>query len=285
MLRNRKNIALFLLTGALISMIILAASLSNLQLQDGRPFPEVSNSENILEFYPTSSRAEIDVDPIMRSVVAFSLLLIMIYVAGRLIAFLRIKQILYVLLVVGILLFVVSLLPGVFHRKDAPSFIEYVDIPAVSSVEVMTTPLGQPPQELIWILTIFVVLVMALLGINMLRRWLNPVKEEGDFLDGAQIAVNDLKAGMDLKNVILRCYLQMAHALQEEHGLERSDHMTTQEFEAWLQTKGVPPIPVHQLTVLFEKVRYSNYELNGKDESLAMDSLNEIVRYCRKVDD
>ena len=283
--QKRKKIGLLFLTGALISMILLAASLSNMQLQAGTPFPGAGNSENTFENIIVLPDAGGDTNPVLRGVFAFSLLILMIYVAGRLISFVRIKQILWLLLVVGILFALVSLLPGSTHRQAGPSPTEYIELPAASSAQALTTPLGQPPQGLIWFLTIVIVLVLALLSIKVLRQWLDPTEVEDQLLEEAQDAVNKLKAGMDLKNVILRCYLQMAYALQEEQGIERSDHMTAQEFEAWLEAKGIPPVPVHQLTLLFEKARYSKQELSGDDERLAIDNLNEIIRFCRKEED
>ena len=39
MTQHKKQISLLLLAGALVSLILLAASLSNLQLHSGSPFP------------------------------------------------------------------------------------------------------------------------------------------------------------------------------------------------------------------------------------------------------
>lgn len=282
MLQKRKRMGLLLLTGALISIILLAASLSNMQLKEGSPYPGVVNSENTLELITASPTAGGDANPYLRGVFSFSLLICMIYVAGRLIAFVRIKQILWLLLVVGILFLLVWFLPETRHRQVGALPNEYIELLVTPSAEVLTTPLGKPPQELVWFLAIVVVLGVSLLSIKVLRQWWNPNEKEDQFLEEAQNAVNSFKAGMNLKNVILRCYLQMSHALQEEQGIERSDHMTAQEFEARLAAKGVPHVPVHQLTVLFEKARYSKLELNCDDERLAMDSLNAIIHSCRK---
>ena len=78
--------------------------------------------------------------------------------------------------------------------------------------------------------------------------------------------VNALKEGKKFNNVIISCYLQMSHLLQEEKGMERNNNMTVQEFETWLEVKGVPRVPVHQLTYFFEKIRYGNQPLSKGDE-------------------
>ena len=90
---------------------------------------------------------------------------------------------------------------------------------------------------------------------------------------------------MDLRNVILRCYLRMTRALQEERGIERSQNMTVREFEDWLKYKGFPTVPVRQLTSLFEKVRYGTQPTMKVDEKAAVESLNEIIQYCRRERD
>ena len=101
----------------------------------------------------------------------------------------------------------------------------------------------------------------------------------------AENAVNALKAGENFKNVIIHCYLQMTRALQEEQGIERSNNMTVREFENWLDIKGVPRVPVRQLTYLFEKVRYGKQQMSENDEKMGIESLNEIIKYCRREKD
>jgi hypothetical protein len=42
--------------------------------------------------------------------------------------------------------------------------------------------------------------------------------------------------------------------------------MTTGEFENLLETAGLPHDPIHQLTQLFDAVRYGNWKPNPADE-------------------
>jgi hypothetical protein len=113
------------------------------------------------------------------------------------------------------------------------------------------------------------------------KRWQSSKTIEDELLQEAEEAVNALKAGADLRNVILRCYFQMTHLLQEEQGIERDHTMTVQEFERWLENLGFPSIPLIQLTSLFEKVRYGKQEMSDHDERIAIDSLNEIIQFYR----
>jgi hypothetical protein len=57
--------------------------------------------------------------------------------------------------------------------------------------------------------------------------------------------------------------------------------MTTQEFEKLLQGKGLPDEPIHQLTLLFEEVRYGNIAPGEGDETRAISSLRTVVSALR----
>jgi hypothetical protein len=98
----------------------------------------------------------------------------------------------------------------------------------------------------------------------------------------AEKAWQALKTGSDLKNVIVKCYLQMSMALEQEQGIERQDFMTTGEFEKLLQAAGIPHEPIHQLTRLFDAVRYGNWQPNTADEQNAIQSLEAIMLYSRQ---
>ena len=86
-------------------------------------------------------------------------------------------------------------------------------------------------------------------------------------LQEAEAALTDLSAGVDLKNVIIRSYQKMTFSLQEEQGIERSSNLTVKEFEHLLISKGFPAVPIHQITSLFEKVRYGELEVSIEDEN------------------
>jgi hypothetical protein len=99
----------------------------------------------------------------------------------------------------------------------------------------------------------------------------------------AEKARQELKTGLGLKDVIIRCYRQMSLALAKEQGIEREDFMTTGEFENLLEATGVPHDPVHQLTQLFEAVRYGNWQSNPIDEQKAIRCLEAILLYSREA--
>jgi hypothetical protein len=59
--------------------------------------------------------------------------------------------------------------------------------------------------------------------------------------------------------------------------------MTTREFENLLEIAGVPHNPIHQLTQLFEAVRYGNWQPNPIDEQKAIHCLEAIMLFSRET--
>jgi hypothetical protein len=101
----------------------------------------------------------------------------------------------------------------------------------------------------------------------------------------AQDAIDELAAGGDLREVIQRCYFRMIDALHEYRNIDRERDVTPHEFELILQRHGLPPDPVHQLTDLFERVRYGAHRPGRQDEQLAVSSLSAIVAACQRARD
>jgi hypothetical protein len=98
----------------------------------------------------------------------------------------------------------------------------------------------------------------------------------------AKLAIQAIRTGSDLKSVIIRCYKQMSQALQAEQGLDFEEDMTAREFERLLEERGIPNLPVVQLTRLFESARYSIRPPTAQDEKNAIESLNAIIQYSKK---
>jgi hypothetical protein len=97
----------------------------------------------------------------------------------------------------------------------------------------------------------------------------------------AQEAVEALHAGADVKDIIIRLYLQMSQILEDERGIQRGAAMTPDEFEGSLIRLGFPPEPVHTLTWLFEQVRYGAQWLGEAEQRQAQGSLGAIIAHCR----
>ena len=281
MTQHKKHISLLLLAGALVSLILLAASLSNLQLHSGSPFPGGGNSDNAIQ--PINALPPIKTYslPMLQGIFALILLILMIYLPARMIMLVNLKKLLRLALTMVSLLILVYMLPRIAPGQPAYYPSESSELIAPPSFNYLVTPLGQPPQILIWIVIFAIALGISIITYKILKRWLAPIKIEDELLQEAEQAVNALRAGTPIRNVIIHCYLQMTRALQKEQSIERDSTMTVREFEDRLELLGFPPIPVHLLTRLFEKVRYGEGQLGDNDEKIAIESLNEIIQFCR----
>lgn len=98
----------------------------------------------------------------------------------------------------------------------------------------------------------------------------------------AQAAIDAIEAGGDFRSVIMRCYYEMSKAVSEHRSLMRSQDMTPHEFEVLLEGHGMPREPVHQLTQLFEQVRYGALNPGRPEERVAVSSLSAIIAACRR---
>jgi hypothetical protein len=273
---------LILLGLVTIITMIIAASLSQLELQPGMPLPKLQDNNVVapsIEAEPFA--AAISINKFI--IIFFALILAgsILYMMYKLIrgadwkeiaAFFRMMVVIS-LLVSGVA-FLIMLLP-----KSESSMV--MEMPIPTPEPVVTSPLGPVPPLLLWVVGIGLLVISILVGVWMLTssRRTRPIDLVG--LE-AEKAWQALKTGLDLKDVIIRCYRQMSIALEKEQGIERKDFMTTGEFENLLEDVGIPHDPIHQLTRLFDAVRYGNWQPNPIDEQNAIQCLEAIMSYSRE---
>lgn len=111
------------------------------------------------------------------------------------------------------------------------------------------------------------------------ERVMTPLFEISQEAEGALI---ELRNGADLRNVVLRCYIEMGRIVAEWRGIQRTQSMTPREFELSLADLGLPKEPVINLTRLFEKVRYGASKPTKADEDNAESSLTAILQACQE---
>jgi len=138
-----------------------------------------------------------------------------------------------------------------------------------------------PPQWLVIVVTI--TLVAVPLGLTWLVwHFLAGPKKESTALEQltmeAQQALNELQAGADLKDTVMRCYFEMSQILSSQHNLQRAEGMTVREFEAYLAESGLRDEHIRQLTRLFEQVRYGQSPASKQEEAAAVAFLSAIAR-------
>jgi hypothetical protein len=186
-----------------------------------------------------------------------------------------VQPIMVISLIAGSIIFLIMLLPKT--QGDLS-----MEMPLPTDVPLVTSPLGAVPAWLLWLVGIGLLVSSILVGIWIFAP--SSRRETAIDLVGleAEKAWQALISGLDLKDVIVKCYRQMSLALEQEQGIERKDFMTTREFEHLLETAGVPHDPIYQLTRLFEAVRYGNWQPNPVDEQKAIHCLQAIMLYCRE---
>jgi hypothetical protein len=149
-------------------------------------------------------------------------------------------------------------------------------------------PEFQPP-EISSVFSYIVSLAFALVWIfaiwMLYRGWqrynsLNSKKSLDEIAQIARTSLNDLNAGRDSSDVIIKCYLRMSDVVADKRKLQREIAMTPQEFALRLERAGLPGDAVRRLTRLFETVRYGDRKSAPKDVNEAVSCLNTILHYC-----
>ncbi len=266
----------------LITMMI-AASLPQLELQPGIPPPRLQNGQVVAAPIEERQLLSISVNKFILILIALLFVGTVLYLAYKMLRGADwkslvnvLRSVLMVSAVLGCLVFLIMLLPA---SRDAPAELP---IPTPPPESVVASPLGSVPPALLWLVGIGLLVSSIWLGV-----WLFASSRQPHSIDvvgwEAEKAWRALKTGLDLKDVILKCYLQMSLALKKDQGIERESFMTTGEFENRLEAAGVPHEPIHQLTYLFNAVRYGNWQPNTVDEQKAIQCLEDIMIYSREA--
>jgi Domain of unknown function (DUF4129) len=281
---NAKRKTLISLGLVMAIIMVLAASLPRLKLQAGMPLPRLENNQVAAAAAAAEPSVGIQVNQFFG--VLFSLILTGLFVYGLyklvrgakwIIITGAILRVAVISLIVGILIWLILRLPnsGNFTSTTAPV--------APTTEPQVTVPLEPVPPALLWLVGIGLLVIGILAGVWILTassRRARPITLVGQEAEKARQA---LRSGMDLKDVIIRCYRQMSLALEKERGIERKEFMTTGEFEKLLEAAGIPHEPIHQLTHLFEAVRYGNWQPNPVDEDVAIRCLETIILFSREA--
>jgi Domain of unknown function (DUF4129) len=127
--------------------------------------------------------------------------------------------------------------------------------------------------------------VLFTVGAALFIRYLTHKQAEAPTMQAiAEEAANTLEAieaGEDFEDVILACYAKMTQIVSRDRGYIREAAKTPREFESSLTKLGFPNEPVHNLTHLFEQVRYGHIPTSAEGIQIAINSLNAIITFCQ----
>ena len=285
MSRDAKRKTLACLLGVITLTIVIAAALPQLQLMPGVPLPSQPAGSGAVPPDQISPLPAISVNTFWKAVLGILLAAGLIYNVYRLLSGARwswndaVRSLLYLIvpacILVGLVLIVsnvpVTAAPSAAHSAPPPR----LGVPGRTLAAVPTSVTS--PAWPLWLVWLGLAAVLTGLGLWLVLRPRARPLPDGLQLE-AEWALQALNDGLDLKNVILRCYSQMAQVLKQEQGLELEAVMTAREFERLAEARGMPPAPVQMLTQLFEAARYGHRPPDPVDERQAIECLTAIVR-------
>ncbi len=279
--RGKKFWILLVASVALTALVLLAASLSNLELLPGQPFPwGLFNRQS--EVPPLIGGPDgTFLITILRILLLITLVITAIYVIfsreGR-------RQAVRAILELLLLLFLMS-----FFVERQTALVPTPDETMTESSPAEEIPFGTPPEfnpgdmrDLTNTLTlalaiVLTVIILAVLYILWRRAHLPKDSTMIELAREAQDALEAIQAGGSVKNAVIRCYVEMSRVVSEKRNLYRGVTMTSHEFEEHLIRAGLPKTPIHQLTRLFEDARYGDQEPGPAEEQGAVACLSAIV--------
>jgi hypothetical protein len=148
---------------------------------------------------------------------------------------------------------------------------------------------GTAPQWLVILVSFILAVVVAALVVGIIwavLRRRRPAEANAilqELAQQAEEARETIAAGGDLRDTVIRCYAEMNRVVREARGLQRERAMTPHEFEERLAHAGLPAAQVHDLTQLFEVVRYGAKELGPWEGRRAVACLTAIADACRAL--
>jgi len=137
------------------------------------------------------------------------------------------------------------------------------------------------PSGLFFIITLMLILALVLAGYRAWQSYRSPKQQLHEI---ARKTLDDLAASgsRDWQDIVIRCYADMSSVVSKKMDLYRSKSMTPAEFSTHLENAGLPSKPVHNLTHLFEKARYSSQHSSSADIREAMTCLSAILQVVER---
>lgn len=273
-----------MLGSGIVALLLLAGALGSLTLAPGRSFSLDFSWLTRVETAQGEIRAEW-LFVALRLLILISFVLTPIALIMALLDRRLRQQVLRGMATLGLLFLGVWALqqlgrPPLAEREQPTEAVSIVEDDALP-VDTFTEPSGL----VVWSVSVGVaLLLLAAVGAVLWMAWRRGQEERlplTRLAQEAEIALEALRDGSDLRSVIIRCYAEMERVVARTRGLQRQDAMTAREFEGQLRRLGLPERPVADLVELFEAARYGLHEPAKAEENQAVESLSAIVAACR----
>ncbi|HQE93304.1 MAG TPA: DUF4129 domain-containing protein [Anaerolineae bacterium] len=282
MAKRRKFWILIAASVAIVALLLLAASLTNLELLPGEPFPWglLFTKPDTAPLAAASGDASALLT-LLRIVMGMMLLILVIYMVftkeGRKRALRIILQFaLFMLLMSFVLEQQTNLMPT--SQEIATGLSPLEEMPFAEPPEFIPGDMRDLTNTLSLVLAI--VLTVVILGtLYILWRRRRQPKDDAilKLAREAQDALDAIQSGGNVKNAVIRCYVEMSRVISEKRNIQRGQTMTSHEFEEHLIKVGFPQTPIRQLTHLFEEARYGDRDPGPAEEQRAVACLSAIV--------
>ena len=265
---------------SVVMLVLLAASLQSLELKPAQIFfSDDGNRSNIFSEFANLARnvGTLTLGEALMLIGGFLVLFVLMLAMLSPEARKRlIRTVLRIALTAWVIIWAMDRFrpQGIFEIESQAAVAE--DAPQV----IVTPPPYSPPvvpSWLIYLVSLFVVLLIAGIGFWMYRVLRPPKYQLQGLARAARSALKDLSAGRDWDDTVIQCYARMSEALGRERGLHRQQGMTPQEFASRLEQAGLPSDPVRRLTRLFEKARYGGRKSSREDVNEAVTCLTAIL--------
>jgi hypothetical protein len=141
--------------------------------------------------------------------------------------------------------------------EEAPPLpLAHLDLPPSGAVEEEPPPLPDVPGWAIYPAAGALGIAVAFL---LLRRRRGKLRQQTWEEEIAQVALEtseELRGGLPIANVVMRCWMRMVEILSLRAGVRDAPSLTPREFTGLLRGRGFPQGAIDCLTHLFEEVRY-----------------------------
>lgn len=297
MTKPEKYRLLLLMAGVTLLLLLLAAGVSRIKMQLGDPFPLVWKQPDPAAVGSIGGGNWVLV--LIRGFLILCVITIPIYIFVNLLTpkgRRRLLRGLIQLLVLSVFLFILASLAESASKRNQEQQPETQPFTIGEGMETTGEMAGEEEQAITnppaWLdagICLGIAFILAIL-ITVLAWGIYRASREaaGDTLtrlaEEAQDAADTLLSGANIRDTVIRCYIQMTKVIANERNVRREEAMTPHEFEQVLLEKmKLPEFPVQRLTRLFEAVRYGDYHPGKREELEAIDSLTAIAAACKSV--
>lgn len=263
------------------ALMLLAAALPSVRLEAGKPFPYDLFALPGLG-RPSVPGGFVDLAWVGTVLLVLGAFVVLMTLFSRDFRRWLVRNLpIYLLVMLTVYLLMANLRPPLFEPRSAPGQAAGAPNQASETPDGVVPPdlVTNPPAWLVTLISVAIAAGMALAAWWVVRRFPKraPANIGDEIAASAQAALRNLEAGVDLRDAVTRCYVEMVRILHTERGIVRDPDMTAREFEQRLARTGLAAPHIRRLTRLFEAVRYSSRAPGPREAREAEACLREIV--------